>query len=87
LPLSKYTQKGIPVSGASGVGKTVAAKVIAEELHEDRIPVPVFDYTKQWQRILEKNTNEEMLDRYAEFDMRRNPKGFKGQILHSASTE
>ena len=83
LPLSKYAQKGILVSGASGAGKTVAAKVIVEELLEDDIPVLVFDYTRQWQRLLEKNTDDKMLDRYAEFGMRRSPKGFKGQIVQS----
>jgi len=81
--LKKYAQKGILVSGASGAGKTVAAKVIVEELLQDEMPVLVFDYTRQWQRLLEKNTDEEMLDRYAEFGMRRSPKGFKGQVVHS----
>lgn len=84
LPLRKYAQKGILVSGASGAGKTVAAKVIVEELLEDGIPVLVFDYTNQWERLLERNTNDEMLDRYAEFGMRRSPKGFKGQVVQSA---
>ena len=84
LPLKKYAQKGILVSGASGAGKTIAAKVIVEELLEDGIPVLVFDYTNQWERLLEKNTNEEMLDRYAEFGMRRSSKGFKGHIIQSA---
>jgi len=84
LPLRKYAQKGILVSGASGAGKTIAAKVIVEELVEEGIPALVFDYTQQWQRLLEKNTNEEMLDRYAEFGMRRSPKGLKGRVLNSA---
>jgi KaiC/GvpD/RAD55 family RecA-like ATPase len=83
LPLRKHAQKGILVSGASGAGKTIAAKVIVEELLEDGIPVLVFDYTQQWQRLLEKNTNDEMLDRYAEFGMRRSPKGFKGRVVQS----
>jgi DNA helicase HerA-like ATPase len=83
LPLRKHAQKGILVSGASGAGKTIAAKVIVEELLEDGIPALVFDYTEQWQRLLEKNTNEEMLDRYAEFGMRRSPKGFKGKVVQS----
>jgi DNA helicase HerA-like ATPase len=51
LPLRKYAQKGILVSGASGAGKTIAAKVIVEELVEEGIPVLVFDYTEQWQRL------------------------------------
>jgi KaiC/GvpD/RAD55 family RecA-like ATPase/DNA-binding transcriptional ArsR family regulator len=84
LPLRKYAQKGILVSGASGAGKTIAAKVIVEELVEEGIPAVVFDYTQQWGRLLEKNTNEEMLDRYAEFGMRRSPKGLKGRVLNSA---
>jgi DNA-binding transcriptional ArsR family regulator/KaiC/GvpD/RAD55 family RecA-like ATPase len=83
LPLRKCAQKGILVSGASGAGKTVAAKVIVEELVEDAVPVLVFDYTQQWQRLLEKNTDDEMLDRYAEFGMRRSPRGFKGRIVDS----
>jgi DNA-binding transcriptional ArsR family regulator len=83
LPLRKYAQKGILVSGASGAGKTIAAKVIVEELVEEGIPVLVFDYTEQWQRLMEKNTNDEMLDRYAEFGMRRSPKGFKGRMVDS----
>ena len=84
LPLRNHAQKGILVSGASGAGKTIAAKVIVEELLEDKVPVLVFDYTSQWGRLLEKNTNEEMLDRYAQFGMRRNPRGFKGHIIQSA---
>jgi KaiC/GvpD/RAD55 family RecA-like ATPase len=83
LPLRKYAQKGILVSGASGAGKTIAAKVIVEELLEDGIPVLAFDYTEQWQRLLEKNTNDEMLDRYTEFGMRRSPKAWKGQVVDS----
>jgi DNA-binding transcriptional ArsR family regulator/KaiC/GvpD/RAD55 family RecA-like ATPase len=85
LPLRKYAQKGILVSGASGAGKTIAAKVIVEELLEDDIPILVFDYTEQWQRLLEKNTNDGMLDQYAEFGMRRNPKGFEGRIVPAIS--
>jgi len=81
LPLKDHAQKGILVSGASGAGKTIAAKVIVEELVEEGIPVLVFDSTEQWGRLLEKNTKEEMLDRYAEFGMRRSPKGFKGRIV------
>jgi len=84
LPLKKFAQKGILVSGASGAGKTIAAKVIVEELLEDKTPVLVFDYTNQWERLLEKNTNDEMLNRYAEFGMRRSPKGFKGRIVQLA---
>jgi len=83
LPLRKYAQKGILISGASGSGKTVAAKVIVEELLEDKVPVLVFDYTRQWERLLEKNADEGMLDRYAEFGMRRSPKAYNGQVLHS----
>jgi DNA helicase HerA-like ATPase len=71
------------VSEASGAGKTIVAKVIVEELLIDGVPVLVFDYTQQWQRLLEKNTNAEMLDRYAEFGMRRSPRGFKGRIVDS----
>jgi hypothetical protein len=72
------------VSGASGAGKTIAAKVIVEELLEDGTPVLVFDYIEQWQRLLEKNTSEEMRDRCAEFGTRRSPRGSKGQMAHSA---
>jgi DNA helicase HerA-like ATPase len=32
---------------------------------------------------VEKNTKEEMLDRYAEFGMRRNPKGFRGRLIEA----
>jgi DNA helicase HerA-like ATPase len=84
LPLKDHAQKGILVSGASGAGKTIAAKVIVEELLEDGIPVLVFDYTGQWQRLLEKNSSDEMLDRYAEYGMRQSPKGFKGRVVQSA---
>jgi KaiC/GvpD/RAD55 family RecA-like ATPase len=85
LPLRKCAQKGILVSGASGAGKTIAAKVIVEELLEDGVPVLVFDYTEQWQRLMEKNTSDEMLNRYSEFGMRRSPKGFKGRVVPSAA--
>jgi hypothetical protein len=45
----------------------IAAKVIVEELLQEKIPVLVFDYTEQWKRLLQKNTNEEMLERYRLF--------------------
>ena len=35
LPLKKYAQKGILISGSSGSWKTVASKVIVEELLDD----------------------------------------------------
>jgi DNA-binding transcriptional ArsR family regulator/GTPase SAR1 family protein len=81
LPLKKHAQKGILVSGASGSGKTVAAKVIVEELLNEDIPVLVFDATRQWERLKEKNTNDEMLRRYRLFGMRQNSKGYKLQTI------
>lgn len=81
LPLRKHAQKGILVSGASGSGKTVAAKVIVEELLDDDIPVLVFDATRQWERLKEKNTDDEMLKRYRLFGMRQNSKGYKVQSI------
>ena len=81
LPLKKYAQKGILVSGASGSGKTVAAKVIAEELLDDSIPVLVFDATGQWERLGENNTNDEMLKRYRLFGMKQAPRGYKLQTI------
>ena len=59
LPLRKYAQKGILVSGASGSGKTIAAKVIVEELLQEHVPVLIFDYTKQWERLFERNSESE----------------------------
>jgi len=81
LPLKEHAQKGILVSGASGSGKTVAAKVIAEELLDDNIPVLVFDATGQWERLKEKNTADEMLTRYRLFGMRQNSKGYELQTI------
>ena len=80
LPLRKYAQKGILVSGASGSGKTIAAKVIVEELLQEHIPVLVFDYTKQWERIFDRNTDQIMLEKYRLFGM-RSPRAFKGRIV------
>ncbi len=81
LPLRKYAQKGILVSGASGSGKTIAAKVIVEELLQERIPVLIFDYTNQWERLFEKNSYQEMLERYRLFGMKKSPKAFQGQVV------
>ena len=81
LPLKKYAQKGILVSGASGSGKTVAAKVIVEELLDDAIPVLVFDATRQWERLKEKNTDDEMLKRYRLFGMRQSSRGYRVQTI------
>ena len=81
LPLKKYAQKGILVSGASGSGKTVAAKVIVEELLDDNTPVLVFDATRQWERLREENTDDEMLKRYRLFGMKQAPRGYKTQII------
>jgi KaiC/GvpD/RAD55 family RecA-like ATPase len=80
LPLRRYAQKGILVSGASGSGKTIAAKIIVEELLQEQIPVVVFDYTKQWERLLEKNADQAMLEKYRLFGM-RGPKAFKGHAV------
>ena len=80
LPLRKYAQKGILVSGASGSGKTIAAKVIVEELLQEQIPVLVFDYTKQWERLFQRNTDQAMLEKYRLFGM-RSPRAFKGHVV------
>jgi Cdc6-like AAA superfamily ATPase len=80
LPMRKFAQKGILVSGASGSGKTIAAKVIVEELLQEKVPVVVFDYTKQWERLFEKNTDQTMLEKYRLFGM-RGPRAFKGQVV------
>src|SRR5208337_4052701 len=80
LPLRKYAQKGILVSGASGSGKTIAAKVIVEELLQEQIPVLVFDYTKQWERFFVRNTDQTMLEKYRLFGM-RSSKAFKGRVV------
>jgi KaiC/GvpD/RAD55 family RecA-like ATPase len=80
LPLRKYAQKGILVSGASGSGKTIAAKVIVEELLQEKIPVVVFDYTRQWERLFLKNTDQTMLEKYRLFGM-RSPRAFKGRVV------
>jgi DNA helicase HerA-like ATPase len=82
--LQKYAQKGILISGASGSGKTIAAKVIVEELLQDNIPTFVFDYTKQWQRLVEKNTNKEMINQYRQFGM-KSPKAFESHVLRELS--
>src|SRR5208337_4790973 len=79
LPLRKYAQKGILVSGASGSGKTIAAKVIVEELLQEHIPVLIFDYTKQWERLFQKNSDQSMLEKYRLFGM-RSAKAFKGSV-------
>ena len=80
LPLKRYAQKGILVSGASGSGKTVAAKVIVEELLAEHTQVVVFDYTKQWERLFQKNTDEKMTEGYRAFGMRAS-KAFKGRVV------
>jgi len=80
LPLRKYAQKGILVSGSSGSGKTIAAKVIVEELLQERIPVLIFDYTKQWERLFQRNSDQAMLEKYRFFGM-RSPRAFKGHIV------
>jgi DNA replication protein DnaC len=80
LPLRKYAQKGILVSGASGSGKTIAAKVIVEELLQEQVPVLVFNYTKQWERLFLKNTDQTMLEKYGLFGM-RSPRAFKGKVV------
>ena len=80
LPLRKHTQKGILVSGASGSGKTIAAKVIVEELLQERIPVLVFDYTQQWERLFMKNSDQAMMEKYRLFGM-RSPRAFKGKVV------
>jgi len=81
LPLRKYAQKGILVSGASGSGKTIAAKVIVEELLQEHVPVLVFDYTKQWERLFQKNGDQTMSEKYRLFGM-RGSRAFKGRVVN-----
>lgn len=52
-----------------------------EELLDDNIPVLVFDATRQWEKLGEKNTNDEMLKRYRLFGMRQSPRGYKVQTV------
>jgi len=84
LPLNIYAQKGILVSGASGSGKTVAAKVIVEELLDENIPVLVFDATKQWERLKKKNSDDEMCGRYRLFGMKQTPRGYKVRAIEQS---
>ena len=44
------------------------------------IPVLVFDYTKQWERLFQKNTDSAMLEKYRLFGM-RGSKAFKGSVV------
>lgn len=81
LSLEKYAQKGVLVSGASGSGKTVAARVMVEEFLQDHVPVVVFDFTKQWQRLFERNTDPAMLERCRLFGMKKSPKAFRGSVV------
>jgi KaiC/GvpD/RAD55 family RecA-like ATPase len=80
LPLRKFAQKGVLVSGASGSGKTIAAKVIVEELLQEHVPVLVFDYTKQWEHLFQRNTDKAMLEQYRLFGM-RSSRAFKGSVV------
>jgi KaiC/GvpD/RAD55 family RecA-like ATPase len=80
LPLRKFAQKGILVSGSSGSGKTIAAKVMVEELLQEHIPVLVFDYTEQWERLFQRNSDQAMMEKYRLFGV-RGPKALRGHVV------
>jgi len=50
----------------------------------EHIPVVVFDYTKQWERLFQRNTDHTMLENYRLFGM-RGPKGFRGKVVNEVS--
>ena len=69
------------VAGSSGGGKTVAAKVLAEEALMHGAAVICFDPTAQWSGFLRKGDDKKMFDLYAKFGMKpAEARGFSGNI-------
>ena len=69
------------IAGATGSGKTIAAQVIAEEALNKNAAVIVFDPIAQWSGFLRKCTDEEMLNQYSKYGMKKSQsKSFKGNI-------
>ncbi|MEE9594653.1 MAG: DUF87 domain-containing protein, partial [Candidatus Hydrothermarchaeales archaeon] len=70
------------ISGGTGFGKTIAAKVIAEEALKRDKAVIVVDQTLQWTGLLKKCADEKMLESYSEFGMKKDEaQSFNGNYI------
>lgn len=58
------------ISGGTGSGKSVVAKILAENCLIHGIPVTVFDPTRQWVGFAKKCDDKEMLRKYKNFLLR-----------------
>ncbi|MGB9659191.1 MAG: helicase HerA-like domain-containing protein [Nitrososphaerales archaeon] len=67
--LDKLVTHGL-ISGGTGSGKSVVAKVFAEGCLLQGVSVTVFDATRQWLGFLKACENKVMLKRYKEFGLR-----------------
>ncbi len=69
------------IAGASGGGKTIAAKVLVEEVLLHGGSVIIFDPSAQWTGLLRKSTDKRMLAFYPAFGMKINDaRGFNGNL-------
>ena len=69
------------VAGATGMGKSIAAQVIAEEALLNNVAVIVFDPTAQWSGMLRKCSDKKMLSYYPKFGMKESDaRAFKGNV-------
>jgi len=69
------------VAGSTGAGKSVTAKVLAEEALIHGASVIVFDPTAQWSGFLRKNADKKMSGLYSQYGMKlTDARGFSGNI-------
>jgi hypothetical protein len=69
------------IAGATGGGKTISAQIIVEEALKKNAAAVVFDPTGQWSGFLRKCIDEDMLNKYSKFGMKKSDaKAFKGNI-------
>ncbi|MFC2153891.1 helicase HerA-like domain-containing protein [Candidatus Altiarchaeota archaeon] len=69
------------ITGATGMGKTIASQIIVEEALDRGISVLVFDPTAQWTGLMRPNQESHMFTLYPKYDL-KNPqaKAYEGTI-------
>jgi len=69
------------VAGSTGSGKSVTSMVFAEEALNNKLPVIVFDPTAQWTGFVRPCKDENFLNRYSKFGLKKDDaRSFKGMI-------
>lgn len=82
--LDQQLPRMMMISGETGCGKTIAARVIVEGCLLHRVPCIVIDPTGQWTGFAKKCEDEKMLKLYREFGMKKEyARSFRTKVFNS----